>query len=148
ARTGETTATALKALLVSDARSFDVAVTSLGVNDAIALVSRRRWRQRQAELRQLLRDRFGVQYLLISGLPPVDRFPALPQPLRWHFGGRASQLNADLAADVRNEPDCRFIDLRITDDVSGMASDGFHPGPDIYAQWGRTVAQTIIDLYR
>jgi lysophospholipase L1-like esterase len=122
-----------------------VAVTSLGVNDAISMVSVRNWRRRQARLRELLRNRFNISSLIVSGLPPVHRFPALPQPLRWHIGLRATHLNRILARDIAMEPDSQFIDLRFTGDMTMMSSDGFHPGPKIYAEWARRVAAAIRD---
>jgi lysophospholipase L1-like esterase len=143
ATSGHTTANTLQRLQRLPRQEFDVAVTSLGVNDAIAMVGVRRWRRRQARLRQLLRDKFGVASLVISGLPPMHRFPALPQPLRWHIGLRATQLNRALERDVAAEPDSHFIDLRFSGDMTMMSSDGFHPGPEIYAEWARRVAKAI-----
>jgi lysophospholipase L1-like esterase len=143
ATSGHTTTQTLEHLEELPAQAFDVAVTSLGVNDTISMVSLRNWRRRQAALRELLRDKFGVRKLIISGLPPVHGFPALPQPLRWHVGSRATQLHRALARDVAAEPDARFIDLRFSEDMAMMSSDGFHPGPKIYAEWARLVAVAI-----
>jgi lysophospholipase L1-like esterase len=70
-------------------------------------------------------------------------FPALPQPLRWHIGGRATQFNRDLENDVAADYGAHFVDLRFTTDLSLMASDGFHPGPGMYAEWGKRVAELI-----
>lgn len=145
ATSGHTTAHTLKRLDRLPPRDFDVAVTSLGVNDAISMVSVRNWRRRQARLRELLRNRFNISSLIVSGLPPVHRFPALPQPLRWHIGLRATHLNRILARDIAMEPDSQFIDLRFTGDMTMMSSDGFHPGPKIYAEWARRVAAAIRD---
>lgn len=143
ASSGHTTTQTLERLAQMPRQTFDVAVTSLGVNDSISMVSVPSWRSRQAALRQLLRDRFGVQTVIVSGLPPMHAFPALPQPLRWHVGARATQLHRALARDVAVEPDTCFIDLRFSGDMALMASDGFHPGPEIYAEWARRVAAAI-----
>ncbi len=143
ATSGHTTTQTLERLENLPQQEFDVAVTSLGVNDTISMVRLRDWRRRQAELRQLLREKFSVRTLIVSGLPPVHGFPALPQPLRWHVGSRATQLHQALAGDVAAEPDARFIDLRFSDDMTMMSSDGFHPGPKIYAEWARLVAEAI-----
>ena len=56
---------------------FDAALTSLGVNDVTSGATRRAWRRRQEQLQKLLRERFGVRHVIVSGLPPVHRFPAL-----------------------------------------------------------------------
>jgi lysophospholipase L1-like esterase len=145
ATSGDKTIDTLARLEALDARPFDVAVTSLGVNDAIAMTTRRDWRKRQARLRTLLRDKFQVSRLIISSLPPMHKFPALPQPLRWHIGRRASEFNDDLQADVSADSSACFVDLRATAEMSMMAADGFHPGPGIYAEWAERVAAIVLD---
>ena len=143
ATSGHKTADTLEQLVRMPVQAFDIAVTSLGVNDALSLVTVRQWRERQARLRQLLREKFGVSTLIISGLPPVHGFPALPQPLRWHAGRRASTFDQVLAADVAADGDAYFLSVRFTEDQSMMSHDGFHPGPLVYAEWGRRAAEII-----
>ena len=141
ARNGNTTATILELLKAQPAQSYDVAVTSLGVNDVTSLVGRNHWRRQQAELRTILKQKFGIGLVIVSGLPPLHGFPALPQPLRWCLGTRATQFDRYLEADVVADGIATFLDLRFTSDTSLMASDGFHPGPGIYSEWaGRVVA--------
>lgn len=144
AKTGFTTANVLKRLEDMAPGDYDVALTSLGVNDVLALTGRSTWLARQKRLRQVLREKFGVRVLVISGLPPVDSFPALPQPLRWHLGGRATRFNEALAAAVAGEQDVRLIDLRFEADAGMMASDGFHPGAPIYAEWAERAARCVL----
>ena len=143
ATSGHKTADTLARLEQLDAGDYDVVITSLGVNDAIGMVNLRQWLDRQAQLRALLREKFKARFLVVSGLPPVHGFPALPQPLRWHVGLRATQFNEALAADIAGEDDTAFINLRFTEDRSMMSSDGFHPGPAVYAEWGRLAAEAI-----
>ena len=146
AKTGFTTADILRQLGEMAPREYDVVLTSLGVNDVLALTSRSAWLARQAQLRDLLRSKFGVRLMVLSGLPPVHSFPALPQPLRWHLGDRATQFNADLASVVDSESDVRLINLRFEADAGMMASDGFHPGAPIYAEWARRASSCILSL--
>jgi len=63
--------------------AVDAVVTSLGVNDVTGDVGVARFLELQARLHALLREQFGARLVLASGIPPMDRFPALPQPLRW-----------------------------------------------------------------
>jgi lysophospholipase L1-like esterase len=144
AKTGYTTADILRRLHEMEARDYDVALTSLGVNDVLALTSRGTWLERQRQLREVLREKFGVRLLVLSGLPPVHSFPALPQPLRWHLGGRATEFNEALGAAVEADPDTRLVNLRFSADASMMASDGFHPGAPIYSEWAERAARIIL----
>lgn len=144
ARTGFTTADSLRRLEEMAPRIFDVALTSLGVNDVLALTGLGTWLERQRQLRRLLREKFGVRLIVLSGLPPVHSFPALPQPLRWHLGSRATEFNDALGDAVATEPDTRLVNLRFSADAGMMASDGFHPGAPIYAEWAARTARIIL----
>ncbi len=143
ATTGDTTAVALERLRALQAAPYDVAVTSLGVNDVTRMVGLREWLRQQDELRRLLREKFAVRRIVVSGLPPMHAFPALPNPLRWHLGARATQFNRELAASVADDDSAVFLDVRFTEDIGLMAADGFHPGPGAYREWASRVAGLI-----
>lgn len=145
ARTGATTADCLQWLQDSESEAFDVVLTALGVNDVTALRSRQRWIAEQTELLQLLQQKFSPQTILVSGLPPMQHFPALPQPLRWYLGARANDFSAalqQLSADL----DASFIAFDFPFELSAMAADGFHPGPNAYQIWGKAAADQIVSL--
>ena len=78
ARTGLTTQELVDWLAAEPAEPFDVAVTSLGVNDVTDGVPPGRWQAQQAELVRLLAARFRVGHAILSAVPPMERFPALP----------------------------------------------------------------------
>lgn len=142
ARTGHTTAQTLARLSRIAPEPFDVAVTALGVNDVTRQVSERHWRERQEALTGLLRDRFGVRHHWRSGLPPVHRFPLLPWPLRSVLGAQARRFDRVLAESVTpNLHHLPFDETKL--DTAMMAQDGFHPGPAIYAEWARQLADQI-----
>ncbi len=143
ARSGATTESALASLSGLGPARFDVAVTSLGVNDVVSGVPLGSWLGRQAELRSALREAFGVRQVVVSGLPPVHGFPALPQPLRWYLGRRAIEFDTALEADVASDPGASFLRLDFANDAKWMAPDGFHPGPAIYEAWGRQAARVV-----
>jgi lysophospholipase L1-like esterase len=144
AQTGATTASTLEGLGQLGESSFDVVVTSLGVNDITASVGRSRWRMQQQELRNTLGRLFQPQLIVVSGFPPVHGFPALPQPLRWYLGRRAKELDRDLRQDVRDETRIKYVQINFTEDPLLMATDGFHPGPPAYALWGQRVADKTL----
>ena len=144
ARTGETTASMLQRLRDADPFACDIAITSLGVNDVTRPIGAGAWRRQQRQLREILRLRHGARLSILSGLPPMHLFPALPQPLRWYLGQRASCFDEALEADVAAEPDCAYLGLRFSNDMSLAARDGFHPGPEVYAQWADRAAELAL----
>ena len=125
---------------------FQVAVTALGVND----VTRRRpvseWLDEQRRLWDILRTQCGVSLIVVSGLPPVHLFPALPQPLRWYLGRRATEFDHALVKATNDQPGCHFVSLRHVQDASAIATDGFHPGAIAYADWGARIARLVADV--
>lgn len=144
ARTGARTAGTRDALDGLDASAFDVAVVSVGLNDVIGGSALETWRAQHAALRRMLRDRFEVSHVFVCGLPPIGRFTALPQPLRWYLGGRAARFDEALRADVQAEPTSSFFGFDFAADAGDLASDGFHPGPAVYAAWGAGLAGCIL----
>jgi lysophospholipase L1-like esterase len=147
ATTGATTQSTIQRLSDMPTASFDVALTSLGVNDVTGNLRLGEWRRQQETLRDLLRARFGVSLTVVTGLPPLHGFPALPQPLRWYLGWRASQFDHDLQNELAGHPGHRYLSLKFTENVTALAEDGFHPGQEIYNEWGRRAAAVILDHY-
>lgn len=141
ARTGDTTADALRALDALAGARFDVVVTSLGVNDVTAGRPLHRWVADQEALVHRLAHGLGARHVLLSAVPPMHRFPALPEPLRGWLGTRAHRCNAALQALAARHPVCSCVALDF--DAPGlsappatlMALDGFHPGPPLYRAW-------------
>ena len=144
ATTGHTTAQAIADLHTIDAAPYDIVVTSLGVNDVTERRSLSQWRRDQQVLIALLRSRFAARHIFLSGLPPMHRFPALPQPLRWYIGSRAKQFDGALRMLAEASPHCEYVPLNFVGLSEGeMASDGFHPGEAIYQHWADEIACRI-----
>lgn len=143
AKTGATTKSTLQVLDSLDDTRFDIVVISLGVNDVTGGVALTPWLEQQQLLRFKCFDKLEAKLIISSGLPPLSSFPALPQPLRWYLGRRASQFDFALEKAIRNEPDSRFLSLRFSTDPDLMAADGFHPGPKMYEEWAWRTAQIV-----
>lgn len=141
--TGATTASTLARLEGRTPVAADAVVVGLGVNDTTRFVPAHLWRARQARLLDRLRQQHGAQRIYVSGVPPLDRFPLLPNPLRWTLGRHAARLDAELCALVAARPDCTYITLDLELEPHLMAEDGFHPGPEVYRAWADTVAERI-----
>lgn len=140
---GDRTADARRKLAAEPDARGDIVVTSLGVNDVTGLRSVRAFLAAQRALVAQLRAR-GARLLLLSGLPPMHEFPALPQPLRWALGAQARRYDAALAAWCATQADCVHLPLGDLDDRGLMAADGFHPGPAVYAHWAQVAAGAIL----
>ena len=148
ARTGWTTPDLHRALHAEDASPFDVVLTATGLNDITARRSLAACLGEQIRLVDLLRKRWAVQQILISGMPPVHRFPSLPEPLRGCLGDRAKRLDKALQNWSRGQSDCDLVSLDFSLGPENMAPDGFHPGPEIYAWWARAAARHIISRWK
>lgn len=128
--------------MLDQAAGLDVAVLALGVNDVTRLTSARRFVQVQKQIFEGLHAR-GARLICVTAIPPMGKFPLLPNPLRWVLGQHASRLQSARAAALRGNSCYRAIDFDLPPDPGLMAEDGFHPGPEIYRHWAQITAQTI-----
>ncbi|MEN9451846.1 MAG: hypothetical protein RLZZ369_905 [Pseudomonadota bacterium] len=144
AQTGHNTQQVLAMLQQHPDDAFDVAVVSVGVNDVTSSVKPARWIAQQQSLIDLVQQRFGAQHIVLSPVPPMHRFPALPQPLRWFLGQRAHQLNRQLQSWSRTQAPCTLLQNDFPMQPDMMAADGFHPSAATYKLWADNVAQVIL----
>jgi lysophospholipase L1-like esterase len=151
ARSGVTSEQAL-ALIDDDAvvDGADVAIIVTGVNDVVDQVPSLHAVRARERLVNLLRNRVGVQHVVVCPLPPIHQFPALPQPLRWMAGADAQRHNRALrhwvrarAATVGDVSSVRLDHVQLTRE--SMASDGFHPGEPVYREVALALADHIVD---
>jgi lysophospholipase L1-like esterase len=152
ARTGDTTSQSLRALRTQSLHPADVMVTALGLNDVVAQVPTRVWLSRLEKLNRAAARRAGVQHVVHSGIPPIQAFPLLPNPLRWVLAKDAQRYNQALAEWVKQEPGRSWLPLPMEDEQARsdtgsssvlMAEDGFHPSPALYALWAEQLAAVI-----
>jgi lysophospholipase L1-like esterase len=143
AQTGLTTLALIKQLEQQPSQLFDIAVTSLGVNDVTSQVKPQIWLQQQQQLIELLLLKFGVQKILLSSVPPMHHFSALPHPLRWYLGQRAHSLNTLLEQATQRRENCVYVATQFEANSSLLAADGFHPSSQAYTIWAKQLAQAI-----
>ncbi|MEU5993910.1 SGNH/GDSL hydrolase family protein [Spirillospora sp. NPDC047418] len=120
----------------------DLVVVTAGINDLIRRRPLRRWAADAAGLVGVLRGRYPQATVLVAGMPPVHRFPAVPQPLRYLLGARARTMDrimrdAARAGGAVHAP----MDEAMARDRGLFASDGFHPSPAGYRAWARDLAR-------
>ncbi len=142
AKSGSNSRGTIKILTEAKAEDFDIALISLGVNDITVGMTNYTFRKLQKKIIQILKQKFNVKQVILSGVPPIGKFPVLPQPSRWFLGKTAAMFDNTLRQLAESEQ-CYYVAPIDSDDVTLLASDGFHPGPKIYDYWAEKAYQSI-----
>lgn len=142
ARSGATSRTArdlVSGLVDGDWRP-DVVVVAVGVNDLKNLRPLRDWDRDVAALLAAIREAVGGAPVIVSGMAPVSRFPALPQPMRAMLTLRAHAMDHALRREAgdRHVP----VDPQMIGD-GFFAEDGFHPSSSGYRAWASELAGPV-----
>lgn len=143
ARTGMRARDAVAELEAAPPERFDVAVTSVGVNDVTHGTGATSWIDRHGRIVALLRSKFQTAHIILCCVPPMHLFPALPQPLRWYLGERAKRFNRALEAFAQSCGSCEFAAPDFPMEPAYMAADGFHPGSRAYTLWAGHVGGVV-----
>lgn len=144
ASTGHKTSDTITRLQALPKQRFDVVVLALGVNDVTSGTSRRSFARNQDQLQQLLQARFEPSLVVFSGVPQMQLFPALPQPLAWVLGQQSARLDAVLQAQGRGRPSLLHLPFELPQDPALAARDGYHPSARAYRLWANVLAEQII----
>ncbi|MDN5443640.1 MAG: SGNH/GDSL hydrolase family protein, partial [Acinetobacter sp.] len=150
ATTGFTTDQVIQSIQTLETQHFDVIITSVGVNDITKFTSPQAWIAKQKQLYDILKHKFSPQLTIASGVPPMDQFPALPNPLAWLFGQYAKAMNLELGQFVAQQKQMEWIEYDLKKFLAlnlAMAKDGFHPSKEIYQYWGKQVAEKIRQFF-
>jgi lysophospholipase L1-like esterase len=143
ARSGLTSAHCQALLESMPELQADVAVVVLGVNDVVDQVPSQRAIAAREAVANRLRNAHGVAHVVFTPLPPVHHFPGLPQPLRWVAGADARRHDRAVAAWARTRDDVSHVPIELPLNRALMASDGFHPGIQVYRICGTAIAEHI-----
>ncbi len=145
AQSGLTSAECLRLLETHPPLQADIAVVVLGVNDVVEQVpSARAVAAREASANRL-RNACGVVHVVFAPLPPVHRFPGLPQPLRWVAGQDARRHDRAVAEWAATRDDVSHVPIDLPLNAGVMAMDGFHPGEAVYRVCGAALAEHIAE---
>jgi lysophospholipase L1-like esterase len=143
AQSGLSTAQTLDLLRREPPWHADIAVVVTGVNDVVGQVPSHHAVAARERLANWLRNAHGVHHAIFAPLPPIHRFPGLPQPLRWVAGTDARRHNAALAHWVATRSDVSLVAMEVPLDRGVMAHDGFHPGAAVYRYTAARIAGHI-----
>lgn len=150
AKTGDTTLQVLERTQLLESHNFDVVITSVGVNDVTKLSSPKKWIQQQQNFYKEIENKFTPKLVLVTGVPPMNLFPALPNPLGWLFGQYSSEMNQKLAQFVKSKSNYQLIQFDLAHFKAlnlEMAEDGFHPSKEIYQLWAGELVKKIKLLF-
>lgn len=112
ARTGMTTASALRRLEALPLWRYDAIVVALGLNEALDLTSPDRWgRDLTAVLEFLDEHKSGGAQIAVLGTPPIASLPGPQGPLAAIARRQSKKLDEVTAALCANRPHTRFISL-------------------------------------
>ena len=123
------------------AEPVDLALVAFGVNDTTAFRTVAQWRRDLMNVLTALDARCAPRLVIVSGLPPVSDFPALPQSLRWVLGLKAQALDRGAHELAAGLPRVLYVPLALApDDRSMMATDGYHPSAKGCVAWAQLLA--------
>ncbi|RZG70663.1 SGNH/GDSL hydrolase family protein [Acinetobacter wuhouensis] len=150
AKTGDTTLQVIERTQLLESHNFDVVITSVGVNDVTKLSSPKKWILQQQNFYKEIEIKFTPKLILVTGVPPMNLFPALPNPLGWLFGQYSSEMNQKLAQFVKSKSNYQLIQFDLAHFKAlnlEMAEDGFHPSKEIYQLWASELVKKIKLLF-
>lgn len=146
ANTGFTSTDVITELTALSAQSFDYVVISIGVNDVTHFTRARQWSINIKTLTNILDTKFGAPKVLLTSVPPMQRFTAIPAPLRWWLGNRANKLNELMLAEVKDKNHYSVLTFDLPFKPEFIAKDGIHPSKISYHVWANQASETIDKL--
>jgi lysophospholipase L1-like esterase len=118
----------------------DVVVVCVGVNDLKGLRPLRAWDRDVAALLAAIDQITAGAAVIVCGMAPVSKFPALPQPMRAVMALRAIAMDHTLRRLAG--PGHVRVDPSIIDGAF-FAEDGFHPSGRGYQAWADRLAEPV-----
>lgn len=127
---------------------YDFIVLSCGVNDAMALMTRRRWRSWLVQALDALGEHSPQAIIGVLGMPPMHKFSLLPQPMRAVFGMRAASFDQLLRETLTAYPRAVHLPIAFSNAPGQIAPDGFHPSATSHAMLGEAMADALLERQR
>ena len=138
ARSGATTGELRRYFLPRAERGrYDVVFLSLGVNDVMHLRHTRRFTRDLEVTIARLRASSPDAVIVVAGVPRMERFRSLPDPLGTILGARARRMNVRARAVVDRHPGVVHVPPWPIGTPGFFARDDFHPSAAGYAAWAK-----------
>lgn len=116
---------------------YDVIVLSIGVNDVMQLRRKRQFARDLADILDALRAASPEAWIIVPGVPRMERFDSLPDPLGSILGARAHRMNRGARQVIEGRYRVVHSKPWPIGTPGFFAVDDFHPSATGYAAWAR-----------
>ena len=127
-------------------KNSNLVLVSMGGNDVFQLTPPWVWKNNINTCVKLLYEKENKPLILFSPVPPVGRFPAIPNPLRITFSFWGLLLQASLAQTINSMDNAYLLDERFPEGKEYYLEDGIHPSPLAYDPWSEKLAIMTLEL--
>jgi lysophospholipase L1-like esterase len=114
---------------------------SVGVNDITSLTAVDEWIAVLASLVTIVQERFPQARIALLGIPPLELFPALPSPLKYILGWRATDFDRAARRYAESRPGVSYVPINRRPKPEEFSSDGFHPSAESYSILAREIVR-------
>ena len=127
-------------------KNSNLVLVSMGGNDVFQLTPPWVWKNNINTCVKLLYEKENKPLILFSPVPPVGRFPAIPNPLRIMFSFWGLLLQASLDQTINSMDNAYLLDERFPEGKEYYLEDGIHPSPLAYDPWSEKLAIMTLEL--
>ena len=131
-----------KLTAVMPAEPWHLAVVVVGVNDVLGRTDPDDWARALSGVVDDLSVR--AQRVAVTGVPPFERFPALPRALAGYLAARGRALDRASQQVTASRPRVTWIDTDATMEQEFFSADSFHPSALGYRQWAHIIADHVL----
>lgn len=144
AHSGDRLSHILRAAEKAPPQAADLVVVSAGINDVLQGISPAKWTGLLHELARCFEQRFQARRVAFSGIPRIQEFTLLPQPLAWYLGLGARRLNRATRQALPGLLGAwQLVDLDLPLTADFLARDGFHPNEAASQLWSERVLASL-----
>lgn len=118
---------------------FDLAVVLVGVNDVLVRLQVHEWQTNVSAILDGITAH--ARKVVMTGVPPFDRFPSMPRTLGFYLSRYGRRLDDTARRLCRDRDRVAWMDSTelLPDDPDFFARDGFHPSSKGYAIWADAI---------
>jgi len=142
ARSGATTGEIRNFFLgLASRQSFDIVFVTTGVNDVMQLRTKRAFASDLALILDGLESASPDASIILAGIPRMEHFTSLPDPLGTILGARAYRMNTAAHSVLAAHPRIVHTPPWPISTPGFFARDNFHPSAIGYAAWARKAVE-------